>query len=85
MAITITVAPDEDPAKTPERTLQINPVHMGYKPELTTTTSNPSSNAAKASNTAKDPSQFAVGFSTWSTTSTFAGPLPLSSFNPSSR
>ena len=34
MAITITVAPDEDPAKTPERTLQINPVHMGYKPEL---------------------------------------------------
>jgi len=34
MAITITLAPDEDPTGTPERTLQIKPIHMGYKPEL---------------------------------------------------
>jgi hypothetical protein len=34
MAIRITIAPDEDPASAPERTLQIDPVHMGYKPDL---------------------------------------------------
>ena len=34
MAIRITVVPDEDPAKAPARTLQIDPVHMGYKPDL---------------------------------------------------
>lgn len=34
MAIRITVAPDENPSGTPERTLQINPVHMGYQSDL---------------------------------------------------
>jgi hypothetical protein len=64
MADRVPVAQDDDPTAGVEREsrfLQINPIHMGYKPDLNYDSIE--SLIEYGEGTAEDPSQFAVGFS----------------------